>query len=229
MSSTNPTKKVSNKRASKTIASEKAERKVMVFSAPSGAGKTTIVTHLLQVFNKLEFSISATSRAPRGTEVHGKEYYFLTEEEFRKKVKADEFVEYEEVYPGKFYGTLKSEVERIWGKGNIILFDVDVKGGVNIKKIFGKQAYTTFIQPPSLEIMEQRLRARGTDTEESIKTRIAKAAEEMEYAPKFDTVLINDKLEDAFAQADRIVTAFTGLKPKRQKSATATAKKGVKK
>ena len=192
------------------------ENKVMVFSAPSGAGKTTIVTHLLKTFNKLEFSVSATSRAPRGQEVDGKDYYFLSVKEFKKRIKNNEFVEYEEVYPGSFYGTLKSEVERIWAKGNVIMFDVDVKGGVNIKKIFGEKAFTVFIMPPSLEVMEQRLRARGTDSEEAIKTRVAKAAEEMTYAAKFDAVLVNDVLEESFEKAERLVKLFTRLKPKKK-------------
>lgn len=192
------------------------ENKVMVFSAPSGAGKTTIVTHLLKAFNKLEFSVSATSRAPRGQEVDGKDYYFLSVKEFKKRIKNNEFVEYEEVYPGSFYGTLKSEVERIWAKGNVIMFDVDVKGGVSIKKIFGEKAFTVFIMPPSLEVMEQRLRARGTDSEEAIKTRVAKAAEEMTYAAKFDAVLVNDVLEESFEKAERLVKLFTRLKPKKK-------------
>ena len=188
----------------------------MVFSAPSGAGKTTIVTHLLKTFNKLEFSVSATSRAPRGQEVDGKDYYFLSVKEFKKRIKNNEFVEYEEVYPGSFYGTLKSEVERIWAKGNVIMFDVDVKGGVSIKKIFGEKAFTVFIMPPSLEVMEKRLRARGTDSEEAIKTRVAKAAEEMTYAAKFDAVLVNDVLEESFEKAERLVKLFTRLKPKKK-------------
>ncbi|MBQ3382076.1 MAG: guanylate kinase [Bacteroidales bacterium] len=192
------------------------ENKVMVFSAPSGAGKTTIVTHLLKTFNKLEFSVSATSRAPRGQEVDGKDYYFLSVKEFKKRIKNNEFVEYEEVYPGSFYGTLKSEVERIWAKGNVIMFDVDVKGGVSIKKIFGEKAFTVFIMPPSLEVMEKRLRARGTDSEEAIKTRVAKAAEEMTYAAKFDAVLVNDVLEESFEKAERLVNLFTRLKPKKK-------------
>lgn len=188
----------------------------MVFSAPSGAGKTTIVTHLLKAFNKLEFSVSATSRAPRGQEVDGKDYYFLSVKEFKKRIKNNEFVEYEEVYPGSFYGTLKSEVERIWAKGNVIMFDVDVKGGVSIKKIFGEKAFTVFIMPPSLEVMEKRLRARGTDSEEAIQTRVAKAAEEMTYAAKFDAVLVNDVLEESFEKAERLVKLFTRLKPKKK-------------
>ncbi len=184
------------------------DKKVMIFSAPSGAGKSTIVGHLLKSFDIFEFSISATSRKPRGTEQNGKEYYFLTEAEFRDKIANNELVEYEEVYPGSFYGTLKSEVERIWGNGHVILFDVDVKGGLNIKKLYGNQALAVFVQPPSLEIMEQRLRARGTDSEEAIRTRVAKAAEEMTFAPQFDVVLVNDSLEDSFAEARRLVEGF---------------------
>ncbi|MGM9774499.1 MAG: guanylate kinase [Candidatus Egerieousia sp.] len=184
------------------------DKKVMIFSAPSGAGKSTIVGHLLKSFDIFEFSISATSRKPRGTEQNGKEYYFLTEAEFREKISNNELVEYEEVYPGSFYGTLKSEVERIWANGHVILFDVDVKGGVNIKKLYGSQALSVFVQPPSLEVMEQRLRARGTDTEEAIRTRVAKAAEEMTYAPQFDVILVNDDLEESFAKARKLVEQF---------------------
>ncbi len=187
---------------------KKMRNKVMIFSAPSGAGKTTIVRHLLEKYNFLEFSISATSRLPRGKEVDGVDYYFLSVSEFKEKVANGDFVEYEEVYPGSFYGTLKSEVERIWRKNNVILFDVDVKGGVNIKKIFGGQALSVFIQPPSLEVMEQRLRARGTDSEEAIKTRIAKASQELEFASQFDRILINDKLEDSFSFAEKLVEEF---------------------
>lgn len=184
------------------------ENKVMIFSAPSGAGKSTIVNHLLKSFDIFEFSISATSRKPRGTERDGREYYFLTEEEFRRKIANGELVEYEEVYPGSFYGTLKSEVERIWANGHVILFDVDVKGGVNIKKLYGSQALSVFVQPPSLEIMEQRLRARGTDSEEAVRTRVAKAAEEMTFAPQFDVVLVNDDLAESFGKAEELVRKF---------------------
>lgn len=187
---------------------KKMRNQVMIFSAPSGAGKTTIVRHLLEKFDFLEFSVSATSRSPRGKEQDGIDYYFLSVDEFKKRVKNNEFVEYEEVYPGSFYGTLKSEVERIWKKGNTILFDVDVKGGMNIKKIFGEKALSVFIQPPSLEIMEERLRNRGTDSEEAIKTRISKAKQEMTFASEFDTILINDKLEDSFEKAEKLVRDF---------------------
>jgi guanylate kinase len=183
-------------------------KKVIIFSAPSGAGKSTIVGHLLEKFPYLEFSISATSRAPRGSEQNGKEYYFITADEFRRRIDAGELVEYQEVYPGSFYGTLKSEVERIWAKGHIILFDIDVKGGVNLKKLYGTQAMAVFVQPPSLQVLEERLRNRGTDSESAIETRIAKAREELTYAPHFDKVIVNDKLEDSFAQAEKIVTDF---------------------
>lgn len=187
---------------------KKMRNQVLIFSAPSGAGKTTIVRHLLEKFDFLEFSVSATSRSPRGKEQDGIDYYFLSVDEFKKRVNNNEFVEYEEVYPGSFYGTLRSEVERIWKKGNTILFDVDVKGGMNIKKIFGEKALSVFIQPPSLEIMEERLRNRGTDSEEAIKTRISKAKQEMTFASEFDTILINDKLEDSFEKAETLVRDF---------------------
>ena len=183
--------------------------KVIIFSAPSGAGKSTIVNHLLKIHPELEFSISATSRAPRGLEQHGVEYYFFTADEFRQMISEDKFVEYEEVYAGSFYGTLRSEVERIWAKGNVIIFDIDVQGGVNLKKIFGEQAFSIFIQAPSVEILRERLINRQTDTPEAIEKRVAKAASEMEFAAgKFDHVLVNDDLETAFAEAERIVGDF---------------------
>lgn len=183
--------------------------KVIIFSAPSGAGKSTIVNHLLELFPELEFSISATSRAPRGSEMHGKEYYFLSTDEFRKLIAEDSFVEYEEVYAGSFYGTLKSEVERIWQKGNTIIFDIDVQGGVNLKRFFGEKALSVFIQAPSVEILRNRLIGRGTDTEEAIEKRVAKAASEMEFAAgKFDYVLINDDLATAKAEAEKVIGDF---------------------
>lgn len=183
--------------------------KVIIFSAPSGAGKSTIVNHLLELFPELEFSISATSRAPRGSEMHGKEYYFLSADEFRKLIAEDSFVEYEEVYAGSFYGTLKSEVERIWQKGNTIIFDIDVQGGVNLKRFFGEKALSVFIQAPSVEILRNRLIGRGTDTEEAIEKRVAKAASEMEFAAgKFDYVLINDDLATAKAEAEKVIKDF---------------------
>jgi len=183
--------------------------KVVIFSAPSGAGKSTIVNHLLGIHPELEFSISATSRAPRGQEQHGVEYYFYTADEFRRMIEEDRFVEHEEVYPGSFYGTLKSEVERIWAKGNTIIFDIDVQGGVNLKRIFGEQAFSVFIQAPSVDILRERLIGRGTDTPEAIEKRVAKAASEMEFAAgKFDYTLVNDDLSTALAEAERIIGDF---------------------
>ena len=183
--------------------------KVIIFSAPSGAGKSTIVNHILGLHPEIEFSISATSRAPRGQEQHGVEYYFFTADEFRKMIAEDKFVEHEEVYPGSFYGTLRSEVERIWAKGHVIVFDIDVQGGVNLKRIFGEQAFSVFIQAPSVEVLRERLIGRATDTAEAIEKRVAKAASEMEFAAgKFDHVLVNDDLQTAFAEAERIIDEF---------------------
>lgn len=183
--------------------------KVIIFSAPSGAGKSTIVNHLLKLYPQLEFSISATSRAPRGKETHGVEYYFFSADEFRRMIAEDRFVEYEEVYAGSFYGTLKSEVERIWAKGNTIIFDIDVQGGVNLKRIFGDQALSILIQAPSIEELRSRLVGRGTDSPEAIEKRISKAASEMEFAAgKFDHTLINDQLESALEEAERVVGGF---------------------
>lgn len=183
--------------------------KVIIFSAPSGAGKSTIVNHLLGLHPELEFSISATSRAPRGQEKHGVEYYFFTADDFRAMIAEDKFVEYEEVYAGSFYGTLRSEVERIWAKGHVIIFDIDVQGGVNLKRIFGDQAFSIFIQAPSVEVLRERLIGRQTDSPEAIEKRVAKAASEMEFAEgKFDYTLINDDLQTAFAEAERIVAEF---------------------
>ena len=189
--------------------SSEMSNKVVIFSAPSGAGKSTVVNHLLGMHPELEFSISATSRAPRGQEQHGVEYYFFTADEFRQMIAEDKFVEYEEVYSGSFYGTLKSEVERIWAKGHTIIFDIDVQGGVNLKRIFGDQALSVFIQAPSVEVLRERLIGRGTDTEEAIRKRVAKAASEMEFAAgKFDYTLINDDLQTALAEAERVVGDF---------------------
>ena len=189
--------------------SSEMSNKVVIFSAPSGAGKSTIVNHLLRLHPELEFSISATSRAPRGQEQHGVEYYFFSADEFRQMIAEDKFVEYEEVYAGSFYGTLKSEVERIWAKGHVIIFDIDVQGGVNLKRIFGDQAFSVFIQAPSVDILRERLVNRQTDTPEAIEKRVAKAASEMEFAAgKFDYTLINDELQTALAEAERIVGGF---------------------
>lgn len=187
---------------------EKDNRKAVIFSAPSGSGKSTVVGHILKLHPELEFSISAASRAPRGSEKNGVEYWFISADEFRKRIAADEFVEYEEVYPGSYYGTLKSEVERIWAKGNSVIFDVDVKGGVNLKKYFGDRALSVFVQAPSVEELRRRLIGRATDSPEAIERRVAKAAEEMTYADKFDYILINDDLQKAFADAEAVVGDF---------------------
>ena len=182
--------------------------KVVIFSAPSGSGKSTIVNHILKLHPEMEFSVSATSRAPRGQEKDGVEYHFFTADEFRKMISEDKFVEYEEVYAGSFYGTLKSEVQRIWDKNHVIIFDVDVKGGVNLKKYFGDKALSVFIQAPSVEELRKRLIARGTDSAEAIEKRVAKAAEEMTYADKFDYILVNDDLQKAYSEAEVIVDRF---------------------
>ena len=182
---------------------------VLIFSAPSGAGKSTIVGHILGIWkDTMEFSISATSRAPRGTEQNGREYHFVSPDEFRRLISEDSFVEYEEVYKDHFYGTLKSEVERIWAAGHVIIFDVDVKGGVNLKKYFGEKALSIFIKAPSVETLRQRLVKRGTDSPEAIAERVEKASQEMEYAPQFDYVLINDDLATAFGEVEKVVEDF---------------------
>ena len=182
--------------------------KVIIFSAPSGSGKSTIVSHILKLHPEMEFSVSATSRAPRGQERNGIEYHFFTADEFRKMIAEDKFVEYEEVYAGSFYGTLKSEVQRIWDKGHVIIFDVDVKGGVNLKKYFGDKALSVFIQAPSVKELRKRLVARGTDSAEAIAKRVAKASEETTYADKFDYILVNDDLQKAYAEAEKVVDDF---------------------
>ena len=185
------------------------DNKVLIFSAPSGAGKSTIVGHILGIWkDTMEFSISATSRAPRGTEQNGREYHFVSPDEFRRLISEDSFVEYEEVYKDHFYGTLKSEVERIWAAGHVIIFDVYVKGGVNLKKYFGEKALSIFIKAPSVETLRQRLVKRGTDSPEAIAERVEKASQEMEYAPQFDYVLINDDLATAFGEVEKVVEDF---------------------
>ena len=182
--------------------------KLIIFSAPSGSGKSTLINYLMQQELPLSFSVSATSRAPRGNEVHGKEYYFLSVDEFRTRIAANEFLEYEEVYPGKFYGTLKSEVERLRNAGQHVIFDVDVVGGVNIKRFYGDEALSIFIQPPSVDVLHARLVGRATDAPEVIATRIAKAEEELTYAPQFDCVVVNDILEEAQKEIMSLVEKF---------------------
>jgi guanylate kinase len=182
--------------------------KLFIFSAPSGSGKTTIVQHLLKQNFKLEFSISVTSRAKRANEIDGKDYHFLSAEEFKAKIDNDEFLEWEEVYEGCFYGTLKSEVEKIREEGNNVIFDVDVVGGTNIKKFYKEEALAIFIQPPSIKELENRLRNRKTDSEEVIAKRIEKFKFELAFSDQFDKVIVNDKLEDAFAEAEATLINF---------------------
>jgi guanylate kinase len=182
--------------------------KLVIFSAPSGAGKTTMVHFIMSQLPYLSFSVSATSRPPRPGEKDGVDYYFLTVEEFKKKIKENAFVEWEEVYENQFYGTLRSEVEKIRHRGNSVVFDVDVKGGINIKKIYGKEALALFIQPPSLEVLEQRLRHRSTEDEESLQKRLKRAAYELTFAPYFDQVIVNDDLDKARMKALEVVRRF---------------------
>ena len=184
--------------------------KLVIFSAPSGAGKSTLVNYLLPQFPELRFSISATSRSPRGREVHGKDYYFLSSEEFKARVAQNELLEWEEVYAGTYYGTLRSEVERIWAQGKVVVFDIDVVGALNLKKQFGNRALALFVQAPSVEILKQRLRGRGTDSEEKIQQRVAKATIEMARAPEFDKVVVNEDLDTAKAEALAILKDFLG-------------------
>lgn len=183
--------------------------KAIIFSAPSGSGKTTIVRHLLEKNSDLGFSISASTRDKRGrTESDGKDYHFLSPEEFKRKIDADEFVEWEEVYEGNFYGTLKSEVDRIWRSGKNVIFDVDVKGGLNLKKYFGDRALAVFVQVPSLDVLEKRLKDRGTESEESLSRRLFKAKFEMSFQNRFDVVLVNENLEKSLAEAQRLYQTF---------------------
>ncbi len=183
--------------------------KALIFSAPSGSGKTTIVKHLLEGNPSLGFSISASTRDRRGrTESHGKDYYFLTPEEFKHKIDADEFIEWEEVYAGNFYGTLKSEIDRIWAAGKDVIFDVDVKGGLNLKKYFGDKALAIFVKVPSIEVLKARLNDRGTETEESLSRRLFKANFEMSFQDQFDVVLVNEHLDTSLAEAQRLYDNF---------------------
>jgi guanylate kinase len=183
--------------------------KALIFSAPSGSGKTTLVHHLLSHNPSLGFSISASTRDKRGrTEQDGKDYYFLTPEEFKKRIDSNEFIEWEEVYAGNFYGTLKSEIERIWKEGKDVIFDVDVKGGINLKKYFGDKALAIFVKVPSVEVLEQRLRKRSTESDASLSQRLFKAKFEWEFQDKFDVVLVNEDLEKSCAEAQRLYDEF---------------------
>jgi len=182
--------------------------KLIIISAPSGSGKTTIVKEILASGLNIEFSVSAASRQPRINEVNGRDYYFMSADEFKRKIENDAFLEWEEVYPGSFYGTLKSELQRIWDKGNHVIFDVDVKGGINIKKYSPENALAIFIKAPSIEELEKRLRNRLTDNEETILKRVAKAEYELSFAPKFDKIVVNDNLEKAVKETYETIGAF---------------------
>ncbi len=184
------------------------EGKCIIFSAPSGSGKTTIVQHLLTKFPQLEFSVSACSRELRKGEINGKDYHQLGIEGFKKKIEEDSFIEWEEVYKDNYYGTLKSEIQRIWDKGNVVIFDVDVIGGLNIKEFFGKRALSCFVKAPSLQEIENRLRFRSTETEEKIQMRLAKAVTEMKLSNEFDQIIINDNIDKAFIDAEKIIGDF---------------------
>ncbi|PJJ83978.1 guanylate kinase [Mucilaginibacter auburnensis] len=184
------------------------EGKLIIFSAPSGAGKTTIVHHLLKKIPNLEFSISATTRQRRGDEVDKKDYYFISKEEFLHRIAKKQFVEFEEVYTGTFYGTLREEIERIWDSGKTVIFDIDVEGGLHLKRKYAEQALAIFVQPPSLEVLKQRLTGRGTDSAEKLQERFVKAEKELNYAPKFDIILKNYDLNTACAEAEKLVTDF---------------------
>lgn len=183
--------------------------KLIIFSAPSGSGKSTIINKLMSEYGlQGRFSISATSRKPRGSEQDGVEYYFLTEEDFRRRISEGDFLEYEEVYPGCFYGTLRSEVDRTLDRGENVILDIDVQGGLNVKKIYGDRALTLFIQPPCIERLRERLERRGTDAPEVIERRLAKAETELSFAPKYDAVVVNDDLEEACRDAARVIEDF---------------------
>jgi guanylate kinase len=186
------------------------QKKLVIFSAPSGAGKTTLVNHLLSQDLNLAFSVSACSRKKRAHETHGKDYYFLSEEEFKAKIRMDEFVEWEEVYPDHFYGTLKSEIDRLWSLGMNVIFDVDVVGGQKIKRQYGTRALSVFVMPPSIRELEKRLLLRSTEDMKNVKLRIKKAGEELKFAKEFDAVIVNDNLETAKKKAVKIVTNFLG-------------------
>ncbi|HMQ60315.1 MAG TPA: guanylate kinase [Flavilitoribacter sp.] len=189
--------------------------KLIIFTAPSGAGKTTIVRHLLKVFPNLAFSVSATTRQPRSYEEEGRDYYFVSVSQFRSWIDAGAFAEWQEVYEGQFYGTLHSEISRLWAEGKHIIFDIDVKGAVNLKKTYGDQALSVFVKPPSPEVLFERLNLRRTEDPVSLAKRIAKTKEELSYQNKFDAILVNDVLETALTDAERLVSVFLGIGAKK--------------
>jgi guanylate kinase len=189
--------------------SSSSANKIIIIAAPSGSGKTSVTRHLLSTMpSKLAFSISCATRQPRNKEQHGVDYYFITAEEFKQRIENNEFAEWEMVYEGKYYGTLKSELQRIWDNGQAPMLDVDVKGGINLQQQYPYQSLSLFIEPPSINELERRLRARGTETEESLKARIDKAAYELEFKNQFDKIIVNDKLETACAEAEQAVAVF---------------------
>ena len=184
------------------------EGKLIIFSAPSGAGKTTIVQHLLKKIPELEFSVSATTRKPRGDEQEGQDYYFITKQEFLHRIAKKQFVEFEEVYSGTFYGTLRTEIERIWSHGKTVIFDIDVEGGLHLKRKYDGSALAVFVQPPSLEVLKERLAGRGTDNHDKLQERFEKAEKELNYAPQFDIILKNHDLQTACDEAEELVRQF---------------------
>lgn len=186
--------------------------KVIIVSAPSGAGKTSIVKHVLNFLPELRFSTSATTRTMRKGEVNGKDYHFLSVDDFKKGIRRNDFLEWEEVYANQFYGTLKSEIQRIWDEGKTVIFDVDVKGGLNIKKYFGDNALAIFVEPPTVQELENRLRNRGTETEESLRKRVEKAEYELSFAPQFDKIILNDNLDDAREEMLQTIREFLDKK-----------------
>lgn len=183
-------------------------RKAILFSAPSGAGKTTIIKQLSKRYDCFEFSISATSRSPREGEMDGVDYYYISYDDFKARAAKGDFLEWEEVYQGLCYGTLKSEIERIWNNGHVIVFDVDVMGGKNLKRFFGDAALSIFVMPPSIEVLEQRLRSRGTETEEAIAKRLSRSATELNEAPSFDVTIVNDNLQTTIDEAVKVIDQF---------------------
>lgn len=187
--------------------------KLIIFTAPSGAGKTTIVRHLLRKYPQLAFSVSATTRDRRPGEIDGRDYYFLTPDSFQKRVEEGAFAEWEEVYPGRFYGTLHSELDRLWGEGKTIVFDIEVKGATNLKEAYPDRSLAIFVKPPSPDVLFARLRSRNTETEESLRDRIARAAEELEFENNFDRIIVNDALADTLQAAEAVVEEFAGLDP----------------